>query len=1029
MSAVIVLVAAFAIWWIVIYDQGPKLLGKFKQTKTSAESVVEQTDDDFWGADDVGEFESETEDGVIDGSIDANEPNKPTEPQESVISKEPNEPNKPTEPNDPMVALNLKDVEMKDIVKKLADWTGKVVIPTDEAMKQKITIYSSEKMPRSQALSMIYSALQSRGFIAELAGNAIYLKPIASAKFGSVPTIPADYPIAAVENKSQVVQKFFKLVNYSPTQMGDIVLPLVGDYGYVSADENTGTLLVIDTVENLIRIDRIIAQFDVPESEQTVTEIYELKYGDPSEIVQLLRMLLGDEQSSTSRTGRSSRRTTGRGRQSSQRRPGSGPTPPSQPAKSKTTGAATSVVVSSSKTPIVLIPEPRRKWIIAKASAEDIKQISIWIEKLDMPEPVESESETIPVTYADVREVATQIDQALQSMPGTELKPSVLVRPLSQSKQIMIFGRPELREMVKKLIAEIDIPSGQFDTQIFKLKHADAEQIKEKIEGLYEQQAGRFSSYGRSSYSSRTVMSVDTVRVIAFPMMQEVTVIASPENMKKIEEQIKRWDVPIDVNEVKPRIIELKNSDPVQLTDLLTTLFSESTDRLSFWDMYYGSGQDKKKIVGPLYGQLTFEAVPDTKKIIVISNIPEAYDVVEELIHDLDKQEMGEVPGIITLNYADPEDLAERLNAMFNEPGTVARVRLSESGLSAYSMDEEDGNQGDSSENSAEQQTYTPPWNTQRLRTDEMPISNVIGKVRFIPDPRTKAILVLAPPEFMENIKEVVSELDVPGNQVRVKAVILLIDHQDLTSLGLQLASDPSAFGTLNENSITALTGLSLLETHGSFIFSADSEVTVLVDFLVKKVNATILNQQTLWTKDNKEADFFKGQKVAFNTDMSVSETGGRVTSGIDFERVGMTLRVRPSITPEKNVDMTINLMMSQLTSDFINEQPVRTEMDTETTLIVSDGETVMLGGMLLQEDSTVERKLPLFGDMPVLGGLFRHNEIVKANTEILVFITPHVIDRDPSKMLPETIEELENEKQKLENVLRQLNATVGANQ
>jgi len=1045
MSAAIVLVVAFAIWWIVLYDQGPKLLEKLKQTEITTEI---ETDDEFWGSGDISEFESEPEADANEGSVDTNEPNTPTEPKDSEVSKQPTEPNKPAEPNDPMEALNLKDVEMKDIVKKLADWTGKVVIPTDEAMKQKITIYSSEKMPRSQALSMIYAALQSKGFVAERAGNAIFLKPIASAKFGSVPTIPADYPIAAVENKSQVVQKFFKLVNYSPTQMGDIVLPLVGDYGYVSADENTGTLLVIDTVENLIRIDRIIAQFDVPESEQTVTEIYELKYGDPSEIVQLLRMLLGDEQSSASRTGRSPGRTTGRGgRQSSPRRPGSGPTPPSQPVQSKTTGAATSVVVSSSQTPIVLIPEPRRKWIIAKASAEDIKQIGIWIEKLDRAEPVESESETISVTYADVQEVATQIDQALQSMPGTELKPSVLVRPLSQSRQIMIFGRAELREMVKKLIAEIDVPSGQFETRVFKLKHADPEQIKENIDNLFgEIVPGGSASYYYYRYGRQSQSPADTVKVIAFPMMQEVTVIASPENMRKIEEQIKRWDAPIDVNEVKPRIIELKNSDPVQLADLLTTLFSESTERLSFWDMYFGGGQDKKKIVGPLYGQLTFEAVPDTKKIIVISNIPEAYDVVEVLIHDLDKQEMGEVPGIITLNYADPEDLAERLNAMFNEPGTVARIRLSESGLSAYSMDEEDGNQGDSSENSTEQQqTYTPPWNTQRLRTDQMPISNVIGKVRFIPDPRTRAILVLSPPEFMENIKEVVSKLDVPGKQVRIKVIIVEVDHRNLTSLGVQLATNPSAFGTLDENALTSLTALTHLSTHGSLtlvpkedsplgvagtgtVLGATTNVTVLIDFLIKTIDAKILNQQTLWTKDNKEADFFKGQKIAFNTDTSYSETGGRATESIEFQRVGMTLRVRPSITPEKNVDMTINLMISQRTSEIIAEQPVRTEMDTETTLIVRDGEVVMLGGMLFQEDSIIERKLPLLSDLPLLGDLFRHNEIVKANTEILVFITPYVIDEEPGKMLPETIEELENEKRKLENVLRQLNSAVGAN-
>ena len=1037
-SVMIVFVVAFVIWWIVLYDQGPKLLQKLSQTRVVAEF---ETPGVSRGPNDTNEPETEVD--VVEGAPDVNDPNakdQPTTPSEPNKPAEPAEPNEPADPNDTLEALNLKDVQMKDIVKKLAEWTGKVVIPTDEAMKQKITIYSAKKLPRSQALSMIYAALQMKGFVAEYAGNAIYLKPIASAKFGSVPTIPADYPIAGVENKSQVVRKFFKLKNYSPTQMQDIVLPLIGDYGYVSADENTGTLLVIDTVENLIGIDRIIAQFDVPEFEQTVTDIFELRYADPAEIVQLLRKLLGDEQSSSG-TSRGQRRP-GRGGRSSPPRPGAGPAP-SQAGKSKTAGAATSVVVSSSRTPIVLIPEPRRKWIIAKASAEDIKEIGLWIEKLDRPEPVESESETISVTYADVREVATQIDQALQSMPGSELKPSVLVRPLSQSKQIMIFGRVELREMVKKLIAEIDIPSGQFKTRVFPLKYADPEQIKENIEGLYEGQAGRFSSYGNRTYSSRTVMSIDTVKVIAFPMMQEVTVIASPENMEKIVEQIERWDIPIDVNEVKPRIVELKNSDPMQLADLLTTLFSESTERLSFWDMYFGGGQDKKKIVGPLYGQLTFEAVPDTKKIIVISNIPEAYAVVEELIHDLDKREMGEVPGIITLNYADPEDLSERLNAMFNEPGTVARIRMSESGLSAYSMDEQEDNQSDSSDDGTSQQTYTPPWNTQRRRTDEMPISNVIGKVRFIPDPRTKAILVLAPPEFMENIKEMVKQLDVPGKQVRIKVIIVEVDHRNLTSLGVQLATNPSAFGILDENALTSLTALSHLATHGSLtlapidsplgvagtgtVLGATTNITVLIDFLVKTIDAKILNQQTLWTKDNKEADFFKGQKIAFYTDTSYSETGGRATTSIEFQRVGMTLRVRPSITPEKNVDMTINLMISQRTSEIIAEQPVRTEMDTETTLIVKDGETVMLGGMLFQEDSTIVRKLPLLGDLPVVGGLFRHNEIVEANTEMLVFITPYVIDEEPGKMLPETIEELEKEKQKLENVLKQLNATVGA--
>jgi general secretion pathway protein D len=595
----------------------------------------------------------------------------------------------------------------------------------------------------------------------------------------------------------------------------------------------------------------------------------------------------------------------------------------------------------------------------------------------------------------------------------------------------MIFGRAEMREMVKKLIEEVDIPTGEFETKVFKLKHADPDEIKENLEGLYEKQAGRFSSYGFRRYGSRTVDPRDTVKVISFPTMQQVTVIASPENMTKIAEQIAEWDVPIDVEAVKPRIIELHNSDPVQMADLLTTLFSEEArGRLSFFDLYFGRGGEKKKIVGALYGQLTFEDVPGTRKIIIISKIPEAYDVIEELIRELDKQEMAEVPKVVTLNYADPEELAERLNAMFNKPGTVAKIRLGERGLSEYSMQETDDEKSKSDKDDTAKGEYTPWWSGSGARDridEEMPISNVIGRIRFIPDRRSKAILVLAPREFMDNIEEMIKELDVPGKQVMIKAIILEVDHSNMTSLGLQLSSSIGKWETLdNENAITALTGLTVLEERGSFTFSAVTDIAAMIDFLVKKVDAKILNQQTLWTKDNEEADFFKGKRVAFLKGSTISPEGRVTSQNVEFKRVGMTLRVRPSITPEKKVDMTINLVISQLTSERENDQPVRTEMDTETTLIVRDGETIMLGGMLFRKDSIVERKVPLLGDIPLVGGLFRHNEVIEANTEMLVFITPYVIDEDPDKMLPETREEIERPKEKLEDVLEQLEAVLG---
>jgi type II secretory pathway component GspD/PulD (secretin) len=992
------------------------------------------------------------------------EPNRPPEVVAAAQPPKPAEPNGPG--GEPMELLNLRDVEMKMIIQKIADWTGKVVIPHDEAMKQKITIYSAEKLPRSKALAHIYSALRMKGYVAEHMDNAIYLTPIKDAKLGFVPTIKEDQPLAMLENKEQVVQKFFRLQNYKPTQMSNVVQPLIGDYGYVSADETTGTLLVIDTVANLMRIEQIINQFDVPEAGVggTVTDIIKITHGDPSEIVQLLRTLLGQ----TSSTGRSSRGGFDGGFRGFEGQMGPRPSPASTSSSSSSTGSrgsATTVTVGSSPVPAVLIPEQRRKWIIVKATPEDLEQIRKWVEQLDRAEPVESEYETIPVTYADVEEVADGINQALSEMPGLELKPSVLIQPLQQSRQIMVFGRKDLREMVRKLVLEVDIPPGTFETRHFPLKHADPAVIKTNIEELFgtgstssgSSRGGGYSviyNYGGSRRS--TPASGDTVKVIAYETIKQVTVVAAPEKMEQIAKQIEEWDKPLDVKQVKPVIIELRNSDPVQLAELLNTLFSEkTTGRTSFFDLYFGTTSEQKKIVGPLYGQLTFEDVPGTKKIIVISKIPEAYDVIRQLVLDLDRQEMAEIPKVITLKYADPEDLSERLNAMFNEPGTTAPIRLTTEGLSAYSMESSNtssssgsSSSSSSNQNQSQQQSnrYTPPWSGAGARrttttTDSQPISNVIGKIRFVPDPHTKAILVLAPPEFQDEIEKLITQLDKPGKQVMIKAIVMEVDHTKMTSLGVELSTNPSAFGTLGENAIQALasltnigrggatsseltratTTMSTANSQGSgTALGLGTDVYAVVDFLIKKTNAKVLNQQTLWTKDNQEASFFKGEKVAFYGSSTTSATAGN-TQNFTFERVGMTLRARPSITPESNVDMIVNVVMSQLASDLVNAQPVRTEMDTTTNMIVKSGQSLLLGGILFQKDSIIQRKLPGLGDLPGVGRLFRHENLIQSNSEMLVFITPYVVETTESP-LPEAVKEAQG---RLDEFTGQLKQTV----
>jgi general secretion pathway protein D len=446
---------------------------------------------------------------------------------------------------------------------------------------------------------------------------------------------------------------------------------------------------------------------------------------------------------------------------------------------------------------------------------------------------------------------------------------------------------------------------------------------------------------------------------------------------------------------------------------------------------------------------LTFEDVPGTKKIIVISKIPEAYDVIEQLVLDLDKEEMAQVPKVIPLKYADPEDLSERLNALFNEMGTTAAIRRSQQGLSAYSMESSNqstttssgGSGGGSSTGGTNTAEYRPPWTTGRTSTTEEPISNIIGKVRFVPDIHTKSLLVLAPPQFMANIEQMIQKLDVPGKQVMIRAIVVEVDHSKVTSLGVELATNSTAFGTLEENSVLALTNLTNLGRFGSTkaipaspitpgsessasVLGVSADVYGLIDFLIKKTHGKVLNQQTVWTKDNEEATFFKGQKVPFSTGTTITSTG-LAQQSYEFQRVGMTLRGRPSITPEKNVDMIVNVVLSQLTAEERFQMPYRSEMETTTNMIVKNGQTIMLGGILSQQDHKIQRKLPLLGDIPLIGGLFGHEETIAANNELIVFITPYVVD-ELDNMLPEAQQELNDNKAKLESIQQELKNALG---
>ncbi len=955
--------------------------------------------------------------------------------------------------DDGLESLNLQNVEMKTLLSKLSDWTGKVIIPHEEIMGQRLTIISHKRLPREKVLSHIFAALQNKGYVAEEENGVIYLIPQKDAKVKFVPTIDADQPLALLEDKSQTVQKIFKIRNFQPSKLQAIMQPLLAEGGHIVSDDNSNHIVIVDTVGNLMRFETIIDELDVPEKNQTITETIPIKQGNPVEISQMLGVLLGsDQQASSSRRGGNSREDRRFRRQQDRRR---------QQMQQQNANSISTIIEGPTGGPIVLIPEPRQNWIIVRCSSEDMDIVKQWIQKLDIKQPIESDYETVSVSFIDPTELALMLNRALQQMPGAELKESVLVEPLPKANQVMIFGSEQNREMVKKLIQESDIPADLFVTKQFKLVHADPQEIKTNLEALYEDINANLPYWRRQHQTQR---SPDSVRVIAFTTAKQVTVIASQENMNKIEDQIKEWDQPVDVNEARPRIVLLRNSDPVKLVNLLTQIFTDTNAdswTRTYFRTVYGSSADRGKIVGPLYGQLTFEAVPDTKKIVVISNIPSAYPVIVKFIQDLDEQDIAEIPMIIPLKFADAEILCDQLNALLNKPGTTATIQRSQRNLSEYTQDNQSSNQSgnnnnNNNNNNNQQSTdiITPWWTMDRpTNTTEMPTSNLIGKIRFIPVARSKSILVLTPPEYKESLRKMINELDQPGKQVMVKAIVLRVNQEKLLQLGAKFSSNPNAFGTVGENAFSSMAGVLFDRTPGnpgesstshsvstlnptttldtttsaitssfdSTTFNFNFNLAVLIDLLQKETDAQILIQPTLWTKDNEEAIFFNGNQLPFIVNDTLSNEGTNTRRNFDYRKVGVTLRVRPNITPESAVNMNIHLQISQRNPELVEGAITVSELDTSTHMIINNAQTLMLGGITLENETAIETKVPLLGDLPLVGGAFKHTNNRKTKDELLVFITPYVMndnaEADSNEQIKEPLEKLQETKTRFEEM------------
>jgi type II secretion system protein D len=612
------------------------------------------------------------------------------------------------------------------------------------------------------------------------------------------------------------------------------------------------------------------------------------------------------------------------------------------------------------------------------------------------------------------------------------------------SNQVLITGPIALLQRMERLINSLDkTGAAALQTETFRLRYADADQVAANIRELFSdsadlsrtaaqrsalqnairgfqqggqggqqggqggQRGGQPGQQGQGGQGS----SGTSLRVTSNRQQNTVTVLSEPQVLTKVRDLVNNtWDRAVQEDAVTPRVFILKYSDPIKIRDTLEALFGVNAARPGAGGLSQG--------VGRLAGQYSFQAVPEASKLIVVAKSPDNLDLIAKVIDGLDQPRTGGLPLIVELKHATAEDLSEQLNALLAQEGTLAQVRrvntdLSNNGNAALSPFASTSFSSDANGNFTQSTQVQQPslsfwWQRARPPTDNTGASTLVSKVRIVPVQRQNAVMVLAPAEYAESVVALIQKLDRPGRQVLISAVIAELSGEDATAVGLRWAN--SAINpTKSDNALSITSGTTANnQPQNSFIgqktdilpglfntsvLNVGANVSALLQLLNQKTKVSILSEPRIYTGDNQEAVFFDGQDIPFITQSQTSTTNNGLIQSFDYRAVGIQLRARPRITPERDVDLKVNLQLSSiqpqatLFGGFIIDR-----RETTTQLIVQDGQTVVISGILRSEDSDIKRKVPLLGDIPLIGAIFNSVEKTKTQTELVAFITPIVV-------------------------------------
>lgn len=876
------------------------------------------------------------------------------------------------------VKLNFQDTPLQTVLDYLSEKAGLTIVSDEPIADSRMTVISRQPVPLDQAVSLINSVLKEKSLTTVLVGKTLKVVTLANAKKENIPVITGRDPNAVVASDT-VVTYVVPVGHVTASALAENLKSLLPEYASLEANEDGNALIITDTTANIKRMMQIVAALDTHMASVAEIRVFRLTNTDATSVATLLNNIFQEQ----TQSGRSSRNQRG-----------------------------------------------------------------------GFPNPMEMMMQMRGGPGGDRGRDSNQS----RTGQGGSVNVQVVAAADEQTNSVVVRGPTEALELAAGIIESLDDKSAKVaDVRVFQLRYADATNVAEVVNQLFgESQSSSSSSRSRSGRGGdmggpmmfrgpfgpgndqTNGTSSSTVSVTAASDSRTNTVVVTgPEAiLEVVAGVIAKLDAPL-ANVADVKVFRLEYADATDTSELINEVFGQSRTSSSRSSSRSNSQQNQMitfrggpgGMMGGFGGQqggqttgtsdITVVASGDARtNSVVVSGPTETLTVIAQVIKELDANPAAERRIFVyALKNATATSLMTILNNLFQEMQALNQQVTGSRSSTTGGQRNAGAAGGGMAAGGGGASSSTSSSNSDSLSEETY----------FEADPNTNSLLVMTSTKNYDKIKPIIEELDKPVGQVLIKVLFAELTHTNDTDWGSEFSMLNLRDGGNGTETIGALgrpldattpsgtLGSGVTGSGGLSIRTIQGDLDLTLHALQDTGKLNVLSRPYVLTRNNRMATITVADEVPIPT--GTTTVAGQTQITFDYRKdIGIVLDVTPSINEEGLVNMVVVPKITTDTKQVVDlgqglAPHIFATRSASTRVAVKAGQTIVIGGLIQDQTSETVRKVPLLGDIPIVGNLFKRTQKSTAKIELLIFLTPYVAT-EPKDLTP--ISETEEQRSSL---------------